>query len=79
MKYYRVNKTITLVHEIGEFVVLHKGNYLERHVQWVCPLEIQSAVKEDQEIHSTSNKENDHKNKRQERKSAPIAKEKIKE
>lgn len=107
MKYYRVNKTVSLVPEIGEIVlifgeeknrgrwmkgkvvkhvkgkdgvirgvvVLHKGNYLERPVQWVCSLEIRSAVKENQEIHSASNKENDHKNKkRQEQKSAAIAK-----
>lgn len=62
-------------------VVLHKDNYLERPVQLVCPLEIRSAVKDDQEIHNASNKEiNDHKDKkRQERKSAAMQKEKIKE
>ena len=61
-------------------VVLHKGNYLERPVQLVCPSEIRSTVKEDQETYNACNKENEHKTKkRQERKSAAIAKEKIKE
>ena len=61
-------------------VVLHKGNYLERPVQLVCPLEIRSTVKEDQETYNACNKENEHKTKKkQERKSAAIAKEKIKE
>jgi hypothetical protein len=61
-------------------IVLHKGNYLERPVQLVCPLEIRSVVKEDQERHNASTKENDDQVKeRPERKAARIAKDKIKE
>ncbi len=61
-------------------IVLHKGNYLERLVQLVCPLEIRSIVKEDQERHNASTKENDDQVKeRPERKAAKIAKDKIKE
>ncbi len=61
-------------------IVLHKGNYLERLVQLVCPLEIRRVVKEDQEGHNASTKENDDQVKeRPERKAAKIAKDRIKE
>jgi hypothetical protein len=61
-------------------IVLHKGNYLERPVQLVCPLEIRSVVKEDQGIHNESTKDNDDKLKeRPERKAAKIEKVNIRE
>ena len=39
-------------------IILHEGNYLERPIQLVCPLEIRSVVKEHKENHSASTKEN---------------------
>ncbi|CAB4026448.1 Hypothetical predicted protein [Paramuricea clavata] len=61
-------------------IVLHKGNYLERPVQLVCPLEIRSVVKEDQGRHNESTEDNDDKLKeRPERKAAKIAKVNIRE
>jgi hypothetical protein len=56
-------------------IVLHKGNYSERPVQLVCPLEIRSVVKEDQGRRNESTEDNDDKlKKRPERKAAKIAK-----
>ena len=61
-------------------IILHEGNYLERPVQLVCPLEIRSVVKEDKENHNGSTKENISESvKRPERRAAKIAKENIKE
>ncbi|CAB4019674.1 Hypothetical predicted protein [Paramuricea clavata] len=61
-------------------IVLHKGNYLERPVRLVCPLEIRSVVKEDQGRHNESTEDNDDKlKKRPERKAAKIAKVNIRE
>ena len=43
---------------VREVIILHKGNYLERPIQLVCPLEIRSVVKEDKKNHNASTKEN---------------------
>ena len=61
-------------------IVLHKGNHLERPIQLVCPLEIQSVIKENQERHNASTEENEGKlTQRPERRAAKIAKANIKE
>ena len=61
-------------------IILHKGNYLERPIQLVCPLEIRSVVKENQENQNASTKEKyGNLAKGPERRAAKIGKENIKE
>ena len=61
-------------------IILHKGNYLERPIQLVCPLEIRSLVKENQEDHNArTNEKHGNLAKRPERRAAKIAKGNIKE